>query len=220
MRAEPSSSRSCTTEAVSSELLKVSHASITTTLTKGNKSTLKMCGPVMVDESAKFLSFAGMHKRIAGNTRTNAAWRKLYLMYVNRIFRIYSVGSTRGYSGKAWGYIGVMAMGERVYYAMNVMEPEAKEGGYGVALQVGVINDLFARGVKEYEMGDQPALSLTCWPDEKGLAIAQFKRGFGGVTVRNPTSELFTDEKHMKTIMGMRHINHWKARNPQEGCPS
>jgi len=112
---------------------------------------------------------------------------------------------------KEAGAIYVLHYKDWAYYFMGFTKPEFKDCNITHYLQAKAFDVLRTKGIKYYELGDQPQNSLHYYPTEKEKNIAVFKRGFGGSIVVRPRSEYFFDSEYMKQVYYERINNYLRS---------
>jgi GNAT superfamily N-acetyltransferase len=139
------------------------------------------------DDHAAMELFANLHARAAGRVVRPAV-----------VFRALGALAGAGHGllalarrdGEAIGASYVNLFGPGAYYSMAAVDPEHRREPVGHALQWAVLEWLAEHGIERYELGLQQFGPLPHdVPNEKELAIARFKRGFGGVTRPFPVRE-------------------------------
>jgi GNAT superfamily N-acetyltransferase len=143
------------------------------------------------DDPAAFELFATLHARAAGRVVRGP-----------EVFRALAALAGAGHGllalarrdGEAIGATFVNVFEAGAYYSMAAIDPERRREPIGHALQWAVVQWLSERGIERYELGLQQFGPLPHdVPSEKELAIARFKRGFGGVTRAFAVREKFYD---------------------------
>jgi hypothetical protein len=107
--------------------------------------------------------------------------------------------------GKYVGFALVIVYKDGSLYASACNDPDAEGYSIGHGLQWELIRYLKERGIRRYDMGLQFwSNQLHYAPNPKEVAISNFKRGFGGVTVPVFCSERFYNADLCKRVLGER----------------
>lgn len=157
-------------------------------MTKGHRAAVKQAQKsitvdVVVGSEPEvgdvFAAYQDMHHRAAGRStrpqRTFDLMRE-WLGTGNAV--LFAASRDQRHLGFAY----VLRFGRGAYYASAANDPDASREPVGHALQWRAMTWLREEGVTTYELGLQPfGLLPHDEASEKELAIARFKRGFGGV---------------------------------------
>jgi len=175
----------------------------TVNVSHGNaKIIAAMSDKYKVENENNFVYFSNKYEEIAGkSTHTDKQWSVLRLMYGLGIMQVYRITRLGDYP--PCGYVAIFVDNNSAYYAMGAVEEQAKKDGAGVVLLSSVISSMLHIG-RIFDIGEQPYPSSVCGPTGKELTIAQFKRGFGGVTVRDRSSEMFFNVVYKRKVYAER----------------
>ena len=156
-------------------------------MTKGHRADVKRAQrdievEVVVDAADEtFVAYQRMHERAAG--RVTRPQRTFDLMR-HWLSTGNAVLFAARRAGHFVGFAYVLRYGKGAYYASAANDPDESGQPVGHALQWRAITWLRDAGITTYELGAQPFDALPHdQSSEKELAIARFKRGFGGVGV-------------------------------------
>jgi hypothetical protein len=156
-------------------------------MSKGHRADVKRAGrTIEVDVAAAtddemFTAYQQMHQRAAG--RVTRPQRTFDLMR-----EWLSSGHAVLFAGRRddhfLGFSYILRYRNGAYYASAANDPDESGHPVGHALQWRAMTWLRKNGVTTYELGAQPfGLVPHDEASEKELAIARFKRGFGGIPV-------------------------------------
>lgn len=128
-----------------------------------------------------FSAYREMHRRAAGrSTRPPRTWELMENWLADGTGLLFGARLASQWVGFSY----VLVSGRSAYYASAANHPDVEGQPIGHVLQWAAVEELARRGVVSYELGQQQfAPTSARAPSPKELAIARFKRGFGGQTV-------------------------------------
>ncbi len=140
-----------------------------------------------------FTRYRLLHAHAAGRV-TRPLWTFTLMLQWIREGKALLLGATKDGVDVGWIYLFVYK--DRAYYGSACNHPEWKRQPIGHALQGRAFQWLVEHGCVWYELGVQQFCPLPYdFPTEKEVAIAAFKRGFGGATVPLYRWEKFYDRE-------------------------
>lgn len=144
----------------------------------------------------KFRQYQDLHHKDAGRvTRPQQTFDLMYSWILNGE----SVLIEASFEGRPVGFVLIIVYKKGAYYGSTCKDPDYIKVPAGHLIQWEAIKYLKNRGVFFYDLGLQEHGSQ--WfhnPSSKEISIAQFKRGFGGVTVPLMMSEYFFSKDLMR----------------------
>ncbi len=153
-------------------------------------------------DSATFSAYRRMHLLAAGrSTRPARTWDLMEDWLSNGSGILLGARLANEWVGFSY----VLISGKGAYYASAANHPDVEGEPIGHVLQWAAIEELARRGVVSYELGHQHfGTTSSATPSPKDIAIARFKRGFGGRTAPVVEHERFWDAPTARSVLARR----------------
>ena len=149
-----------------------------------------------------FGEYQDLHAKAAGRkTRSQSTFDMMYNWIKDRKSLLCGARSNGKYVGFAMAFV----YKEGSLYASACNDPDYTGNAVGQVIQWRLISYLKSKGIKSYELGIQYwGNQINEVPDSKALSIANFKRGFGGITVPVFWGEKYYDSNLFELVYSNR----------------